>query len=327
LFSKKIEIKLDGVITFDFDNRKLISKEIYGYKFNTRFNEYLKAVITEDTKIKEIFITNNEKNEVYRKAEDELTGLLFSEDIECAKDANERLNALYNSFSYPDVSWANIINSVLEFLILEEIGGSLSKYNYHNEINKNWYKEYTRDDLDDSVLQNKVIDIITKDAYERDVLSYDHGYGIVCIMRGDFIYSPISLNLPLKSKIFRNKHNILTIDTKYYTIQILPCFPGVTKLVDRILMKEDDWHSAYEADIKLVVIKKGRIINDKKARYALKWLDELLQGIYKYVSFDTFEQEINLKGLIVLKRIVNDVLAQGRPVKKSLKKTTRRKRS
>jgi hypothetical protein len=317
MFGKRIEAKLDGVIAFDFDNGKLIPKEIYGYDFNYWFNQYLKAVIAEDAEIKKIFITDDEKNEVYSKASDELIDLLCSEDIEGAKDASKRMEALDKSFSNPDVNWSNIINSVLEFLILMEIGRSLSEYNYSNEINKKWYREYTRDDCADSVFQNKVIDIITKDPCKRDVLNSGHGNGIVCISRGDFIHFPILLDLPLKSRIFRNKHNILTIDTKYYTIQIVPRFQGmgIGKLIKDFLMEENGRYNPYEANIKLVIVKKGGILKGKKTRYALNWLDDLLKGMYKYVSFKTFEQEINLKGLIVLKQIVNDILVKSSPVR------------
>jgi hypothetical protein len=329
VFAKKIEVKLDGVIAFDFDNGKFIPKEIYGYEFNNRFNEYLKGVIIEDAEIRKIFITNDEESSTYAKAESELLDLIFSKDVERAKDANKRYDDLTKLYyaHYPDVNWLNIINSVLEFTILEEIGLNQNRYYNNNEVNKEWYRTYTRDDLDDSVFQNKIIDIITKDPHERGMYYDRYGTGIVFDSRVDFKYFPISLNLPLKSKIFRNKHNILTIDTKYYAIQILPCFHGMGKLVNPILMEENGWHNPYEANIKLNITKKGRIINDKKAKYALKCLDELLQGIYQHASFGAFEQEINLKGLIVLKKILNDILAESRPVKKLFKKAIRRKRS
>jgi hypothetical protein len=274
IFDTPIEVlRLRGAVAFKTNKETVEPVEISGYSFNDDFCEYLKAFLQE--------------NKAYWK--------LFSE----SKKEFTRVER----FNPDELSYHTIMNSVLEFVVLHQLDLHLNSYFVENEINDTHIITLTRDQVDPSVLKNRVIDLITKDMKERPAFVRDSkapSEGIICYAGGEdgAVFQRLDVELPPKSKIYRNSDGFLVIANPFFELVIKPQFEGFCTNVSRALTTL--------SPTRLITIKietqiKPKLFASTETMEMYAWLDSFLERMEDYVSTDKLEQRLNTDLIEILK--------------------------
>jgi hypothetical protein len=256
LSNETINIKLEGIIAYEFINNQLKPIEIYGYDFNDNFNSALESLFNENEKYIEIF--NDEKS---------------------------NREAIEKNYKYdPSVlSKKNIINSILEYLILEKLSVHLDDYYTKNEISGEKIIRITTKEFDSHALENRIF-------LENGVIQ-------------NIIKEEFEINLPKNSKITRNSDDYLEINNEIFNIIIIPDYQGFNEFIDPILTDykdKDQQYPFYSFDIKLrIIIKRHVLFNDDYG-----WLDSFLNEAYEYVSIEYIRKKIDPDLLKYLSKII-----------------------
>ncbi|MDR3291677.1 MAG: hypothetical protein LBT10_05935 [Methanobrevibacter sp.] len=253
--NETININLKGIIAYEFINNRVNPIEIYTYSFNNDFNSALESLIAKNEKCIKIF--NDEKN------------------------AEETLEKDYKY--QPDVlNKKNIINSILEYLILDKLSIHLDDYYAENEIDENKIMTISKTELKDTLekrifLQNSAMNDIIKEEFE--------------------------INLPLNSKITRNSDNYLEINNKIFDIIIIPDYQGFNEYIDPILTDYEnisDPSPFYSIKIRLsIILKRAILFNNDYG-----WLDSFLDKIEYFISIEQLNKKLNADLLICLSKII-----------------------
>ncbi|MGL4670408.1 MAG: hypothetical protein ACRCVG_07460, partial [Methanobacteriaceae archaeon] len=247
-----INIKLRGTIAYEFIDNKIKPIEIYGYEFNENFNASLESLLPKNRKYRQIF--NKEKN----------------------NNENVEKNYKYN----PDdiTNKKNIINSILEYLILEKLSIHLDDYYNTHEIDEEKIITITISNLENRIFsENNVLKNIIKEEFE--------------------------INLPINSKITRNTNNYLEINNKIFDIIIIPDYKGFNEYTNPIITDynaEKEQYPFYLIEIKLsIILKRDILFNDDYG-----WLDSFLDEIYEFVSIEHLNKKLNPDLLNCLLKII-----------------------
>lgn len=111
-------VRLNGAIFYNVNNNNIEPIKIIGYRFNNDFCEYLRAFLQE--------------NNAYWN--------LFSKKESCTIPINQ--------FNPDDLNHYTIVNSVIEYAVLNKLQLHLNAYFVKNEIDRNNIVVLTRDQLD-----------------------------------------------------------------------------------------------------------------------------------------------------------------------------------
>lgn len=272
-------VRLDGAVAFKMKGEMVDRIRIIGYSFNDDFCEYLGGFIRENKAYAKLFI----------KAD---PGIVSME-----------------TFSPDNLNRKTIINSVLEFLVLNELQLHLGSYFVENEIDRDRIVALSREHLGAGVLKNRVIDLITKDMKERAafveesdsevggaiVRSGADSVGVVySSSRGGAVYERLEIELPPKSTIFRNSNGFLVIANPLFELTIMPKFEGFNTTVSSVLAPSVSGHWApLQAQIKLHVrIKRAAFFSGEDLEM-YEWLDSFVERMHDYVSIERLERRLD----------------------------------
>ncbi|MDR0912183.1 MAG: hypothetical protein LBM96_06240 [Methanobrevibacter sp.] len=262
LFSNKpIQINLRGIISYEFKNDELIPIEIYSYSFNEHFNEILNRSINNNKKYIQIF-TNEE-----------------------IKDIEESIEKNYKYDPTNRNNEKNIINSILEYLIIEKLSIHLADYYTKNEIDTNKIITIKTNEYNEYILEKVIIeDYFNTNSPINDNNSQDTEINELL----DYFEIKLSEN----SKIKRNQDNYLEIQNKIFNITIIPDYKGYIEYINPILTDYDhtkDQNPFYLIEIKLhILLKRYFLFNDN-----YEWLDSFLNEIYEFVSIEHLNKKLN----------------------------------
>lgn len=277
LLGNSIQIfRLRGALHFVEKDGAVVKSEIHGYNFNRDVNEYLSSFLNENAAYKKTFMASM-KREVKSKYK----------------------------YDPAQLDFYNIINSVLELVFLKQLDYHLNSYFVHNEIDTSGIKAVSRNELDQGVLKNRVIDLITKDIKEREafVSENDRDTSRVVYKTGKngIVYHRLELELPPESSIHRNSSGFLEIDNKLFRITFKPNFTGFSTFIPSELYEHSGNNSPYLIDVKLeITIKNSLIISDKNLEI-YQWLDSFIRRFEEYVSTDCLVARSNLEIVRLLK--------------------------
>lgn len=262
-------LRVRGAVAFKVERDTIQPIEITGYRFNDDFCEYLRGFIQE--------------NKAY--------GKLFSK--------SKSDFAQMQKFDPDDLNYHTIINSVLEFVILHQLDLHLNSYFIENEIDKRRIVTLTRDQVDPSVLKNRVIDLITKDmkerpAFARDANSPSDGIVVYAPGEGGAVFQRLDIELPPECRIYRNSDGFLVISNPLFDLCIKPRFEGFRTNVSEVFTPSASQHFAPLLVIVKIEtrIKKTAFISGESMEM-YEWLDSFLARIKDYVSTDELEHRLD----------------------------------
>jgi len=262
-------IRLRGAIAFDVKNKSVRPIKIIGYLLNDHFCEYLGGFVQE--------------NKAYAK--------LLSEGKTGVVNMDQ--------FDPDDLNHHTIINSVLEFIVLHKLDLHLNSYFVDNEIDTRRIVALGRDQLGPDVLRNRVIDLITKDMKERSAFANDldsNSEGVVVYGMGEngAVYNKLDIELPPKSRIFRNKSGFLVISNRLFDLTIIPQYEGFATSLPHVYTPSVEEHFAPRlATVKMCIrIKKATFITGQSMEM-YEWLDSFVARMEDYVSTDRLEQRLD----------------------------------
>ena len=262
-------VRIQGAIAFQVKGPSIQPIEISGYAFNTDFCAYLRAFIQE--------------NEAYAKLLSQVNSDIVSMD----------------TFDPDNLNHHTIINSVIEFTILNELDLHLNSYFIENEIDTSTIVTLGRDELGPEVLRNRVIDLITKDMKERSAFARDpaktsEGTIVYAPGRKGAIYQRLDIELPPKSTITRNAKGFLVITNPLFDLTIIPQYEGFCTSVPRVLVASHSNHvTEMLATLKLHIrIKKAAFVT-RLSMELYEWLDSFVLQMQDYVSIQRLQQRLN----------------------------------
>lgn len=270
-------IRLRGAIGFDVKNEIIHPIKIIGYSFNDDFCKYLRGFVQENKAYGKLFLKRE-------------TGLVSM-----------------GQFNPDDLNHHTIINSVLEFTVLNQLDLHLNSYFVENEIDEHRIVSLSRDQLGPGVLRNRVIDLITKDMKERSAFARDFDSkpeGVVVSSGGEngAVYKRLDVELPPKSKIFRNDNGFLVIANPFFDLTIMPQYEGFATVLSHVFTPSVEGHfSPLLVRVKMCIrIKKAAFTTDKSMEM-YEWLDSFVAQMQDYVSTDRLKQRLNPDMIKMLK--------------------------
>lgn len=268
--AQAVTLRLRGAIAFDASLEKLSPVRISGYKFNDEFYEHLMALLAENGALKKRFLAYAGKKE-FSPSTERTTGFDF---------------------------YKEIIESVVEFLLINELDLHLNSYFVENEIDTTKIKEFGRNDLPKEVLSNKALDAFTKDYSERESFvdeSFDESVGQLYYATGNngAIYNRISIELPEDSVIARTKDGILHIAHPSFELSLEVEFDETSTYVDFELIEPMDFDrvAPYGFLVRVTTKVKSSIFRSAQEDDLYAWLDSYIARLQSLICIDTHVQK------------------------------------
>lgn len=196
------------------------------------------------------------------------------------------------------------VEEFLEYLFIDWI--SLKLNSYFVDVDDGLTEIIVRENIPDVLIKNRVIDLITKPFEEREKFQEkigheDHIEGKVVYMDGDdgVIYDMLEIELPRKSKVFRDKQSLL-ITNRNFNIRFESDFQGFSGVLPRYfedfyMNRSLDTVHSYMIKVKLSIkLKPFFLVSFRDWKY-LGWLDQIEEEFVKYFSFDEFVEKIGFE--------------------------------
>lgn len=268
--SQATTLRLRGAISFDASPEKISPVRIVGYKFNDEFCEHLTALLAENAALKKRFLAYAGKKEV-SLPNDQKPGFEFHKEI---------------------------IESVVEFLLINELDLHLNSYFVENEVDTTKVREFGRNDLPKEVLSNKALDLFTKDYAERESFineNFDDSFGELYYATGEngAIYNRISIELPEDSTITRTKDGILRVCHPSFELSLEVEFKETSTYVDFELMDPVDFDRKppYGFLVRVTTKVRSSIFRSAKEDDLYAWLDSYIATLQSLICIDTHSKK------------------------------------
>ncbi|WP_320130285.1 hypothetical protein [uncultured Sphaerochaeta sp.] len=279
----KYVIRLYGGYWYNLKSKELEKVSISGYEFNNDFHRYLFSFLNENKAFKNIF----EKNK---------KGITINK----------------SSFDPTIKDKLTILRSTLEVVVLDFLQLHLNSYFIKNEINDFEIIKITRDNLDPSILKNRVLDSITKDMDEREAFINDNSTSlkekncsvVYSMSKNGIFYNRLEIELPSGTTIHRNNEGFIEIDNKLFKLTIVPIVEGYSSIVSSVLFEDGNYKCGENISLNLEVQIKRSFIIPKKSIQVYQWLDSFLQAIEEYISIDKLEKKMKVDVLqLIIKNL------------------------
>ena len=262
-----------GGISYKIEKGRVIEIPVAGYNFNRDFVRYLKGFLYENP----VFLKYIEKRQ------------------HVLPEAGLRFDPCKNS-------QLSLLSSVLELVVLEKLSLHLNAYFIEHEMDHSQILCLERKDFGRDVLNNKVLEAISKDIEDRNAFadcSAGHGEIFAAIGPNGAIYERVSIELPPSSRLFRGEDGFLIISTNMFTIKIIPIVAGFNTNINPVLLPQNlnGHYCPLQACVKIVIRINGYLFHKATNRDMYAWLDSFAQELDEYVSIDKLEKKMNVEFL------------------------------
>lgn len=290
LISKSFTIRLDSLFLTDAGGR-LVSINRY------RFSEVMEECVMS------IFSENKAFLQQWEKA------------FHCEEGTWRGLCVLKGGVILGNEKMVNFVGEVIEYAFLKWF--TLAQGSYFCSFNDEELEILTREKISGYLLQNRVLEMISKPYGEREKFIKHHqekelGTGKICSMYSSdgVLYEHFDLKLPKRSCLYK-KDGTLYIKNRNYTLKFKHNFLGFNSNLpihfeSLYLKKKFGSVKIYGFNPELTIkINPLFSLSAKKSKY-LGWLDCIEEGFRSYFSFDDFIKKIGydeaLTDFIVFKR-------------------------
>ncbi|MBR2096082.1 MAG: hypothetical protein IJ908_10850 [Fibrobacter sp.] len=277
LFFKKSKriISIDSVIIIEKSTKDIVS--VPRYRFSEDLAKNLKSALVE--------------NEAFH---DYWYNELFS---------NEKEYGLFNKSN----NAVQLLDEAIEYTILNELSiASSSYFEGHFEEKNKYIRTYTRDDVSEYLLKNRILNLLSTPFSDRPMFNKQkskssHSTGeIITIMGPNGIqYNKFHLTLPQNSKIKRPEYGVLEISNNAIELKIKIKNEGFSTSTPRSF---EEYYLGYkrftDVDTKMVNItvfykvKFFTMFSNKKKEYN-EWGDYFLSSLVNHFSFEDFIKNIH----------------------------------
>jgi hypothetical protein len=283
------------------------------FRFHNDMEEALNSVFTENKALRKIwdqsFCEESDKEKVENTNKDEKEVSKGKPIIRIVKIDDSEMNR--NTKGFP------LVNEATEFLFLDWLSKKLEAYFQDDEIKKSLLV-LNRKNIPQILLENRIIDIISKPYEEReqfvDVVDENTKEDVYFMnSKNGVFFKKFELILPRKS-LMKMKENTLLIQNRNFDIALLTEFSGVNAVLPHLfekayLGKDFSNTNVYKISIKLEVNLNPFFFLFWKDWKYLRWIDIIADEFENYFSFDRFVENIGynqtVTNLVVLKNMRN----------------------
>lgn len=272
-------VRLRGALAYNINDDNLDRIEIVGYSFNDDLCTFLRAFVHE--------------NKAYLK-------LLADGESDVVP---------MNRFDPDNLNHHTIINSLVEFTVLNMLDLHLNSYYANHDIDKSGIVTLTRDQLGADVLRNRVIDQLTKDMKERPVFSGgpdpDNGVVVYATGRDGAVYTRLGIKLPPKSEITRSSDGYLIITNPTFDITIIPAYDGTATYLPGVFTPSQDpifTPRSISLTVRIRIKSTALLAGGSMEMY--EWLDSLVERMHEYISTDRLRRRLDTDLLKMLAHIL-----------------------
>lgn len=240
--------------------------------------------------------------------------LSFSEDLHRATLSVFAENKVYESlwkdaFLYGEeksIKGKQLVVEFFQYLFIKKL--SLNLNSYFNGLNNKATVVIGREQIPDVLLNNRVIEMISKPYEEREKFQKNLNMktpssqkGTVVMMSGEdgALYDLLEIELPRKSRILIDG-NSLVIKNRNFTIRFNVCFDGYSTVTPRYfeelyLGRSFDECNNFKVDLSFSIrFNPFFLLSFRDWRY-LEWLDSIGDAFIDYFSFDRFVDKIGFE--------------------------------
>ncbi|MBO7477139.1 MAG: hypothetical protein J6U04_04305 [Salinivirgaceae bacterium] len=213
---------------------------------------------------------------------------------------------------YKNKEIVGFVGELIEYVFIEWL--SLEQSSYFNGFNDSDLKILTRDKVSKYLLQNRVLEMISRPYNEREKLTKDNqpdDEGEVYSMYGDddVIYNRFDLRLPKNSYLFK-ENGKLTIKNRNYTLKFTHNFNGFNANLPygfhKLYLKHNfEDICVYEVSPELEIRLNPFFFLFWKDWKYMKWIDIVSEKFSEDFSFDAFIKRIGYESSLTGK-IIDD---------------------
>jgi|JI9StandDraft_1071089.scaffolds.fasta_scaffold72406_1 hypothetical protein len=299
------ETKINAVFILEKSTKKI--ERIYGYDFSEQLAATLNAVFIENKAFKNIFENSlkihtpiptensGENKENNSKKLGKKTSVSYMSIVKVNGKSNKEEKLMNN----------DILDEAIEYVILEKLSLHLSSYFQTFEDEDKLIKEYSRADIPEMLLQNRILNLITTDFGDRQIfaksgISKAPSEGeIVKIYGSDgSVFNRFDLVLPKGSKVTRPQKGVLNIENERLVIQIEIQNDGFSANLPIGFGTYYLGKNSNQIDLRSVVInlryqiKPIAIFARSKWNYH-SWIDSFRLELIEFSSFSDYLKRIN----------------------------------
>lgn len=203
-------------------------------------------------------------------------------------------NSLFNNKDF-----IGFVGELLEYMFLNRL--SLLQADYFNTNSKD-FEVLTRDKISHYILQNRILEMISKPFEERSAFSDSHStredIGKTVYMVADgVVYERFELKLPKGTTIKKDKNNTLVIKNRNYSLYFKHGFSGFatvtpTRFCEFYLNKDFRDVSEYNLEPELKIKLNPFFFLFSWNWKNMNWIDVICEEFSDYFSFDRFIEKI-----------------------------------
>lgn len=271
------EIKLDGFIIYDPENKSLVP--VRRYEVVEDMIRYLSAAFSENKAMKTLWESS----------------IISDFKIVGGEPGKKAITNTTESGS--------LFIELLEYCMIEKLSTHLCDYFNDSEM-KNVH-EISKKEIPDILLENRFLRLFSEEMNNREVFSeqtskpHDKGKIVAAYHSSGAIYQKFDLILPNGSKVTRKNKNFIEIETDMFTLSLGTLFRGFNSVLPLsfekryIGLSDPRRMTTYEINVEISIhFKPLAIVSSRKWMY-YAWADKFIERIDRYLSKDYYFNKIN----------------------------------
>lgn len=304
------EIKASFLL--DIKHNRLVS--FSEYDFSRDFYIMLNGVLKENKAFQEIWdqsplvplrkSSNRQQNRIAETVDGDEPQYVFITKVAKGDDAEE----------YPK-SAALVIEAV-EFLLIHELSMHLSGYFDDQKKHEKYIKEYKRNDIPELLLQNRVLDLLTRPFDEREPFirfmkeHHDIKGEIHTIFGKDgTVYDRFHLHLPTETKLRRFLPGMLEFENNRISLLLTVRLEGfstsrLSNVVSLYKRANPDEVVAYNVNIGLHYRVKARSLLSRSGWEYYRWVDSFVSEMTRKLSLNEYLHRANWDTVALVHKVL-----------------------
>jgi hypothetical protein len=312
LKARRIQIGIKTVVPFDAEKKQLVP--IPGYKISVDLGRVLRAVFLENEALQRAWESDplkRPKRISKSQPRDDEHGP--SERATDSQPAGEGTNwvAIYckkmDEEDRKQPKSAALLGEALEFCVLDELSTHLSGYFGQEPNEKHLIKEFTRDDVPQLLLQNRVLSILCTPLEDRAVFAKafskhdptDPQRGVLYSLFGadGFMYSRFDLILPSGTVVSRPHPGTLRLESPRLRLEIAISYGGFLtnfppRFEEEYLGRESDEVIPLKVDVAVTAhLKASAFLRFHGWKY-YGWVDSFFDRLQNALDFEHYIEVI-----------------------------------
>lgn len=305
--SKSFMIKTDSLFIVDKDG---YLQPIFRYRLSEKMNRGLRSVFSENKSFENMWKNAFAKPEVVEKKPPQ-----SSPDAGTQKSTNSYAvmkTVSQTSLEEKDQKIVGFVGELIEYVFIDWL--SLKQSSYFDSFKDSELEILTREKISNYLLQNRVLEMISKPYEERENFIDSCGDQnssegeVFAVYHGDTVFNHFDLQLPKKSSMYKEGDK-LVIKNRNYTLKFTHGFKGFNAIIPigfhELYLKQSFsditvYGFSPELEIKLNPF---FFLFWKDWKY-MKWIDVVSEKFTDYFSFNEFVNRIGYETALT-KRIMD----------------------